>query len=155
MEIKVITDTKIEGDVIFDGQVVFENNIEITGHLRVKKNEAKKSIHVHKSYVVEMGDIVGGSQKVGEYQNASMKVIDTTKIKTNRIVFTSSSYHERNFWLAQLEPIHGIGELKDALKDEDSCWDNLIEIAKEYKPVLLAYEHFVPAVRQALELFLK
>ena len=196
--IKIITDTKIEGDLVFDGKVIFENDIEITGKLDVEEVEAKKSIHVHLAYIVKKTDKVGesqdvgwsqdvgesqevggyqkvggyqdvgeyqkvgwsqkvgGSQKVGEYQevgeyrNQSMILIDLTKIKTSRITFTATYYHERNFWITQLSPIAGTEKLQEAIKKE--CWDNIIEVAKSIKDILLAYPHWIPAVRQAVEL---
>jgi len=33
-------------------------------------------------------------------------------------------------------------------------WDFILEIARKYQAKLLAYEHFLPAVRQAIEVML-
>ena len=166
METKRISESKIEGDLEYDGEVIFENDIEITGHLRVRIARAVKSIYVRKTYTVYEFDIVGGfqevggpqkvggPQEVGEFQNMSFELIDVSKIKTKHIVFTSSYYHERKFWLAQLSNIDGIDEFKQALQDNNKCWEELIGIAKKYKTPILSYKYYVAAVRQAIEIML-
>ena len=68
MKTKTISESKIKGDLVFDGKVIFTCNIEIFGKLEVQEVEANFAIHVHKSYTVLGKDMVGGSQKVGEYQ---------------------------------------------------------------------------------------
>jgi hypothetical protein len=73
IEFKVYTDTKIEGDFIYPYEAVyFENDIEITGRLEVKYLKCKKSINVHKLYIVDKWEEVGGSQKVGLYQKVGL-----------------------------------------------------------------------------------
>jgi hypothetical protein len=165
METKIITEYKIEGDLKFDGKIIFENDIEITGNLEAIEIEARGHINVRKKYIVSKIDIclksqkvgkyqeVGEYQKVGEYCNFSFSVIDTEKIETNRIRFTLSCYHERNFWLAQLEQLK-IEELSRAIENDSKCWDKIIEIAKKHKDKLLNYKYWIPAVKQAVEIML-
>ena len=95
----------------------------------------------------------------GEFQNSSFKIIDTTKTKIKIIRFTPTNHHERNFWLAVLEPIEGIDTLKEAIATK--CMDEILSTAKKLmrKPsVLKSYEtaskNFLPAVKQAIEIML-
>ncbi len=69
IKFNVYTDKKIEGDFIKPNEAVyFENDIEITGRLEVKYLKTGKCIYVHKSYIVDEWEEVGGSQKVGRSQ---------------------------------------------------------------------------------------
>ena len=69
IKFNVYTDERIEGDFIKpDEAVYFENDIEITGKLEVKYLKCKKSIYVHKSYIVNRWEEIGGSQKVNGSQ---------------------------------------------------------------------------------------
>jgi hypothetical protein len=77
-----------------------------------------------------------------------------SKLKTERIVFTNNYYQERKFWEAILVQIPGVEELIKAVKS-DLCWDDIKTVAKKHKKQLLAYKHWIPAVKQAVELFLQ
>ena len=177
METRLIEDRKIEGDIEFDGIVIFANDCEITGSLSAGAVDAKGSIYVHNNYHVAKHDIVAGTQtvgwsqtvggfqkvgeyqkvgwyqKVGEYNNPSMQLL-SEKITVKRITFTPSFYHERHFWLAILEPVAGIDKLKELIKDDSNCWDAILAEARNVREELLGYEHYIPAVRQAIELML-
>ena len=77
IEFNVYKDKKIEGDFIKpDEAVYFENDIEITGKLEVKYLKCKKSIYVHKSYIVDRWEKIGRSQKIG----GSQKIGESQKI---------------------------------------------------------------------------
>ncbi len=150
MKEKIITESYIEGDLKFDGEIIFENDVEITGSLIAEKITGKKSITIH--YSIEAGGSIkaGGYIKAGYYHNYSFSVLDLEKIKTKRILFTPSFFHERKFWIEQLNPIEGIDNLISVI--ETGCWSEIIAEGKKHSEKLLSYKHYLPAVRQALEL---
>ena len=158
MKTKTIKKSVINGDLIFRGKVVFLNDIRITGTLNVDEVEARKSIAVAKDYIVRFNDKVGGHQEVGEYHNPSFRVLDLEKITTQRIVFTSSIYHERNFWLTVLE--NSSKKNSKAYKElnyiiQTGCWDEIATTVKKYKKEILACKQLLPAMRQAIEVLCK
>ena len=169
MEEKVITDTKMEGDLHFDGKLIFLNSVEITGNLRARSVYAYQSINVRLSYITTENDWVGGyqdvggyqevgeSQKVGEYINYSMVILDLDKIKTRIIRFTPTYYHERRFWIAQLKQTSISTKLLDPLMKaiKTECWNEIFKAAEPIKCQLLASPHLMPAVRQAIKLMIK
>lgn len=44
--------------------------------------------------------------------------------------------------------------MQEAIRDENTCWDKLLVLAKKYRKEILAYKYFLPAVRQAIEVML-
>ena len=177
---KVITETKIEGNVEFDGLLIFKNDIEITGNLTATAVDARKSIHVHRTYIVYQWDKVGGSQEVGGYQkvggsqevgesqevggsqevgekitckeyiNFSFQPIDLNKVSCKIIRFCPTYFAERNFWAAQLAHIP---ELCAHIQDNSKCWETILQEAKKHKKEILSGS-YIPAVRQAIELMM-
>jgi len=67
---------------------------------------------------------------------------------------------ERRFWAEQFKMVGGLDSLVDIisdyddLDDEGTCYEDILPEAKKYKDKILAYEHYIPAVRQAVELML-
>jgi hypothetical protein len=155
----------VAGSVDFNGHIEFDAelgyifffSLKATGYIFARAGTGIKAggcIKAGEGIEAGEGIKAGWGIKAGEYINQSFELLDMSNLKTKRIRFTSSYYHERNFWLAQLEPIKGIDELKDALKDNNKCWSELIRIAKKYASKILAYKYFLPAVRQAIEIML-
>ena len=94
---------------------------------------------------------VGVYQEVGEFHNYSFKILNLEKIKTQRICFTPSYVHEREFWISQFD---SIPLLCDYIRNTDNCWREIIKEAKKYKNKIMS-KKYLPAIKQAIEVMLK
>ena len=137
MATKIVRKKRVEGDINFDGELIFKDNTIVVGSIKARRINIEKSLEV------------GGSLEVGEYLNLSFSILDLNKIKPKIIRFTPTYYHERNFWLQIFNSIEGVDDLKSAISS--SCWEDILPKARLNKDKLLAYEHYLPAVRQAIE----
>ena len=90
--------------------------------------------------------------KVGEYINQSFELLDLEKITVKIIRFTTTLYHERNFWLAALSNTEELAALRQTISD-GKCWDAILAEARRCREPLLAGT-YMPAVRQAIEVML-
>jgi hypothetical protein len=87
-----------------------------------------------------------------EFHNQSLLVFDEQKIKCKRVHFTPDLDTERRFWLDALSRVPDISCLTSVITDTDKCWKDILASAKKHRDRLLAYEHYLPAVRQAIDI---
>jgi hypothetical protein len=87
-----------------------------------------------------------------EFHNQSLVVFDEQKIKCKRVRFTPDLDAERRFWLDALSRVPDISCLTSVITDRDKCWKDILASAKKHRNQLLAYEHYLPAVRQAIDI---
>jgi hypothetical protein len=87
-----------------------------------------------------------------EFPNDSLLVFNEEEIKCKRVRFTPDLDTERKFWLDALSKVPGIADLIATIADERNCWSDVLAEAKKFRDRLLAYEHHLPAIRQAIDI---
>ena len=126
METKIITESRIEGDVIFDGKIIFEVSCCVTG------------------------DIVGGDIKAGGGIEAEW-IFSFTFSVTAKYIVTKYLPFWRNYW-ADMPPLK---KWRDKILDDDICWDEYPKmLTRKEKEKICAWNGWHWILRAQLEMYL-
>ena len=138
MEEKIITESRIEGDLIFDGRLIIENGLYVTGSIKASFIFAKKWLSSGEGIEAGWGIEAGGG------------ILSLTFEIIAKFIIVGRLPFWRKYW-AEMKPLL---PWREQILDESKCWaDYRSMLTKDEAEEVCAWDGWHPVLRAQLEVF--